>query len=234
MWQGVAFGRPVSAGQEKDTLVLENMNIAQFNAIWKNYFDLNRCYGDIKKLLSRDPVMERAVAYAPGLRVLCQEPWEALCSFIFSQNNNIPRIKGIVERFCDAFGEKREGISAFPAPETVANLTVEDMAEVRAGFRAKYILDAARKVSSGEVDLKQLAYVPTDQAREVLMRIHGVGPKVADCALLYGLGHVDAFPADVWINRAVDTFFPSGFPALFRPVAGIAQQYLFHYARNNL
>jgi N-glycosylase/DNA lyase len=233
-WEGVAYGCHLRVQQDKTALTFYGVSEKEFETVWKNYFDLGRDYGSLKTLLEPDPVMAAAIAYAPGMRVLRQEPWEALCSFIFSQHNNIPRIKGLVERFCDAFGEAKGSIRAFPTPETVASLTIDDMAPVRAGFRAKYILDAARKVACGEVDLSALPALPISEARTELMKINGVGPKVADCALLFGLAHPEAFPIDVWITRVMDTYYPDGFPEAFAPVAGLAQMYLFHYARNHL
>ena len=238
LWEGVAHNRLLRLRQEHGTLVFYDTDMRQFDAVWKSYFDFGRNYADIRKLLSRDPVMKKAISFAPGLRLLRQDPWEALCSFIFSQNNNIPRIKGIIERFCESFGEPAkfgEGrFFTFPLPEKIAALSPGDMAEVRAGFRAKYIIDAAKKVSSGEVDLARLPSIPIDRARQELMGISGVGPKVADCVLLFGLGHMAAFPADVWIGRAMEKYYPNGLPQEFLPIAGIAQQYLFHYARNTM
>ena len=124
-----------------------------------------------------------------------------------------------------------QGVRCFPSPERLAGLEEEDLAYLRCGFRARYILDAARKVASGEVDLKALRTAPLAQAREQLMTIVGVGPKVADCALLYGLHRLEAFPMDVWMKRAMKEWFPGKKPEDFGPYAGVAQQYLFHYIR---
>ena len=155
-----------------------------------------------------------------------------LCSFIISQNNNISRIKGIIERLCENFGEKIEGGYTFPTAEKIASLTVEDLAPLRSGFRAKYLIDAAQKVASGAVDLYHLRYFTLDAARDELMKIKGVGPKVADCALLFSHHHDRAFPKDVWINRALDTLFGGELPEIAKDYAGIAQQYIFFYARD--
>ena len=163
--------------------------------------------------------------------MLNQEPWETLCSFIISQNNNIKRIKGIISRLCENFGENKGGFYTFPTAEKIAALTLEDLSVLRSGFRAKYILDAAKKVSSGEVELKKLKDAPTDGARDELMKITGVGPKVADCVLLFGLEHADAFPKDVWIKRAMQVLFDGELPECAKPYAGITQQYIFLYAR---
>ena len=175
--------------------------------------------------------MKSASEYGKGIRVLNQEPWETLCSFIISQNNNIKRIKGIIARLCENFGNETENGYTFPAPEKLACLTPEDLSELRAGFRAKYIIDAAQKVTSGEVDLKKLRNLSTDEARAELMKIKGVGPKVADCALLFSHKHISAFPKDVWIKRAMQVLFRGDLPEIAKPYAGIVQQYIFFYAR---
>ncbi|MFV0399370.1 MAG: DNA-3-methyladenine glycosylase family protein [Oscillospiraceae bacterium] len=230
-YEGVACDRFLRLSMEGDRLLFHGIGMEEFEAVWRDYFDLSRDYGALRERLAADPVLEKAMAFAPGIRVLRQPPWEALCSFILSQNNNIKRIKGLVERFCDCFGEEREGIRAFPTPERIAALEPDDLAPVRAGFRAKYLVDAARRVVSGEVSLSLPYTLPIDEARAHLMQIHGVGVKVADCALLYGFSRVECVPKDVWINRVMEQLYPDGFPEELADVAGIAQQYLFHYAR---
>ena len=231
-WRGVAREKICHIFHLDNGVLLRGVSRAEFDAVWREYFDLDRDYASIKRALSADPVFARAVAWAPGIRVLRQEPWEALCSFILSQNNNVPRIKGIIERLCRAFGKPLGGgLFSFPAPETLAPLSPEDLAPLRAGFRARYLVDAARKVASGEADLALAARLPVAEARAELMKILGVGTKVADCALLYGCGRLECFPADVWIKRALARLFPDGLPDCAAPWPGIAQQYLFHYAR---
>ena len=160
-----------------------------------------------------------------------QEPWETLCSFIISQNNNIPRIKGIIDRLCMNFGENQNGVYTFPSANIIAKLSLEDLSVLRSGFRAKYILDAAKKVSSGEIDLDTLKSMDIDSARQELMKIKGVGPKVADCTLLFALEHIEAFPKDVWIKRAMEKLFGGQLPECAVPYAGIVQEYIFYYAR---
>lgn len=229
---GVAFKKVCDISPIDSTHLLCAVSRADFENIWQAYFDLNRNYATIKQTLSAHPVFARAITYAPGLRLLRQEPWEALCSFIISQNNNLPRIKGIVARLCELLGDPLgEGLYAFPAPEQLAVCSLEALAPLRAGFRARYLLDAAQKVSDGTVDLTALPALTTEQARATLMQITGVGVKVADCALLYGFGRLDCFPVDVWIARAMEQLFPDGLPSCACGDAGIAQQYLFHYVR---
>ena len=206
-------------------------NQQEFEEIWENYFDLQTNYAALKSALCCDPVMAEATTYAPGIRVLRQNGWEALCTFIISQNNNIKRIRGIVERLCECFGEPVDGGFDFPTAERMAQLTLEDLAPLRSGFRAKYLLDAAQKVSSGVVDLSAIPSMTYEEAQAHLRQINGVGPKVADCALLFGFYRLDAFPMDVWMKRAMATLYPDGLPENILPYRGIAQQYLFHYAR---
>lgn len=225
---GEAFGKRLLLTQDENTVVFHGVSPEDFQQIWSPYFDLDTAYGGIKGQLSAlHPVLREACAFAPGIRILRQDPWEALCSFIISQNNNIPRIKGIISRLCSGFGTD----SRFPSPESLAPLETEDLAPLRSGFRAKYILSAARMVSSGEVDFSAVSSLPLDEARDILMKIKGVGKKVADCALLYGFHRLDAFPMDVWMRRAMDVLFPGVMPEDFGEYAGVAQQYIFHYSR---
>lgn len=232
-FSGVAFGRELRLGWEGDALLLHRVTLEEYDQIWRDYFDLAFDYGALKRELAKiSPAMAEATRYAPGMRLLRQEPWEALCSFIISQNNNIPRIKGIILRMCEQFGEPLPGGGyAFPTPQAIAGQEPERLQPLRAGFRAKYLLDAARKVAGGEIDLNKTAALPLDEARAELQKIQGIGPKVADCVLLYGMHRLEAFPMDVWMKRAMGVLFPGEPPSLFGKYAGIAQQYLFHYSR---
>lgn len=231
LWKGFAYNKYLELYIEDDTLVLINTTEDDYNKIWKKYFDLERDYEEIINKISENEILKTASSYGSGIRLLNQEPWETLCSFIISQNNNIPRIKGIINRLCENFGENRNGVYTFPDANTIAKLSLDDLAILRSGFRAKYILDAAKKISSGEVDLEALKTMDIDTARNELMKINGVGPKVADCALLFSLGHMEAFPKDVWIKRAMDKLFSGELPECALPFAGIVQEYIFYYAR---
>ncbi len=233
VWSGIAFGKYIELYQNENSIVISNTNKKDFLDIWQNYFDLNRNYSEIIKEISSDDTVAKAANFSGGIRLLNQEPWEALCSFIISQNNNIPRIKGIIERLCENFGTKIDGGFAFPSADVIAKLTIDDLSVIRSGFRAKYILDAAQKVTSSEIELEELKHTDYDTAREKIMTIKGVGPKVADCVLLYGLEHKNAFPRDVWINRALEQLFDGKIPDCVGNYGGIVQQYIFHYIRNN-
>lgn len=233
LWSGVAGDKFLSLEKLKDgTVVLYNTSVTEFNDFWRDYFDLDRDYEKIREILSQNETLKAACDYSYGIRILNQQPFETLCSFIISQNNNIGRIKGIIERLCEGFGEEKNGYYAFPTPEKMATLTVDDLAPLRSGFRAKYLVDAAQKIASGEVNLNNLKNLPLDDARAELMKIKGVGPKVADCALLFSHRQDRAFPKDVWIKRAMDTLFGGELPKIAEDYAGIAQQYIFFYARD--
>ncbi len=229
-WQGIVKGKYLKAYQEGDTITLYTSK-EDFYSVWYNYFDLGTNYEEICKLLSKDPVLNTALNFGKGIRVLNQEPFEALCSFIISQNNNIPRITGIIERLCENFGEKTPFGYAFPTPERIANSNLEELNILRSGFRAKYLLDAAKKVYSGEIDLEKIKEQDIDTARTELVKIYGVGKKVADCTMLFSMKKKEAFPEDVWIKRAVKVLFGGEFPRELDSVKGVAQQFLFYYAR---
>lgn len=233
IWSGIAFGKYIELYEENGDIVITGSEKDDFENIWFYYFDLDRDYEKVIKEVSVNDTVRTAAIYSQGIRILRQDSWEALCSFIISQNNNIPRIKGIIERLCENFGNKIECGYTFPTAQTIAKLTVEDLSVIRSGFRAKYIIDAACKVVSGEIDLEALKSIDYDSAREQLLKIKGVGPKVADCVLLYGLGHIEAFPRDVWINRALTQLFDGNLPDCAKEYGGIVQQYIFHYIRNN-
>ncbi len=232
-FHAVVKNKSIDIIQTEKEVILKNTTEEEFNFFWKVYFDLDRDYQKICDSFD-DGYLKEAVSEFSGIRILKQDEWETICSFIISQNNNIPRIKGIIARLCEAFGEKiNESEYAFPSYEVIAEKTVEDLAPLRAGFRAKYILDAAQKLASGEVEIEKIKALPLDEAREELMKIKGVGKKVADCSLLFGFGRIEAFPVDVWVKRIMAELYPSGLPECTKGVEGIAQQYLFHWRRNS-
>lgn len=231
-FRGVAFDREVTVHLDGGDFYIFGGK-AEDSALWSDYFDLDFDYGVIKNELSAlSPVLKSAAEYAPGIRILRQDSWEALCSFIISQNNNIPRIKGIIKRLCECFGDKTEDSGyTFPSAARLSDLSVEDLAPLKSGFRAKYLIDAAQRVSSGEINLDEVLIMPIDEARQSLMKIKGVGPKVAECALLYGMHRLECFPMDVWMKRAMAVLLPEFTIEDLGQYAGIAQQYIFHYSR---
>ena len=231
-WHGVVRGHALTVYRQGARLYMEGALPAEARGLWRPYFDLGRDYGAVKAALSHDPVLRRAVGFAPGIRILRQEPWEALASFILSQNNNIPRIRGLIARLCACFGEPLGGGDyTFPTPGRLAEVSPAALRRLGCGYRAEYLAGAARAVASGRLRLGALGRLPLEKARERLLAVHGVGPKVADCVLLFGCGRLDCFPRDVWIRRALAALYPGGFPGELTPLAGIAQQYLFHYVR---
>lgn len=233
---GVAFNKLLKLRLENNTLILDGCNEKDFLNIWQNYFDLKLDYRQIRNYLkSLDCTLDTITQFAPGIRILNQDPWETLCSFIISQNNNIPRIKGIISKLCSKFGNPINNSSyySFPEFERIACLNKEDLEELKSGFRAPYILDAARKLASGYISLQDIKTMPIEDARCELMKIKGVGPKVAECTLLYGFHRLEAFPMDVWMKRAMYLLFPEHDASYFGKYAGIAQQYIFHYSRSH-
>ena len=190
-----------------------------------------------------------AIEFSRGIRILNQEKWETVCSFIISQNNNIPRIKKIIESLSKRCGNKiilPKGAQAhlseiseyysFPTPEAIVELGIEGLTELRTGFRAKYIYDAAIKVKSGLVDFNVINKLSTEESIKYLCEVKGIGPKVASCALLFAFEKYDAFPIDVWIKKVIAKYFDSENPDKFvsqslGEYAGIAQQFLFYYER---
>lgn len=233
IFHGVAMGKSVDIEQTEKGIVFKNTDKESFETVWMPYFDLSR---DYEKICARfdDAHLQKACTEFYGIRILKQDEWEALCSFIISQNNNIPRIKGIIARFCENFGERiNETDYTFPSYEKTASLSIDDLAPLRAGFRSKYILDAARKLAQGEISIEKIKALPIEQARQELMKIKGVGAKVAECTLLYGFGRVEAFPVDVWVKRIMNELYENGLPPCTQGVEGIAQQYLFHWRRNS-
>ena len=232
VWSGVAHGKLLRLTKDENgSIILFDTTADDFENIWKDYFDLDRNYSEIIEAVSGNEILKKAAEFGQGIRVLNQEPWETLCSFIISQNNNIKRIKGIIKTLCETFGDKIDGGYTFPKASKIADLSLEDLSVLRAGFRNKYILDAANKVANGEIDLSALSALPLDSARQELMKIKGVGPKVADCALLFSHKQSCAFPKDVWIKRAMQALFGGELPKEAEPYAGIIQQYIFFYAR---
>lgn len=248
-WLGVAHGRLISVKQADGELIIYNATAEDFYDIWCHYFALDEDYDAIDEELlgnCQNPTFVKALECGRGIRILRQEPWEAVCSFIISQNNNIPRIKKIIDSLSFALGrqidaslmrdhgaEGREFYS-FPTAEAILGAGEEFIFSLKTGFRAKYIMDAATKWCSGEINEAELRGTKKlDDAVAYLCRVKGIGLKVASCALLFGFERLDPFPVDVWMKRVLDKYFEKDFdPATFGRYAGVAQQYLFDFERN--
>lgn len=231
-FHGIVGTRSLWLTKYGDTVTLHDIEDTDV-PFWRDYFDLDTDYGSIIKTLSEDDFLSKACKEKSGIRILKQPPFETLISFIISQNNNIKRITGIIGRLCENFGQKADFGYMFPTEKELAGVTEQQLAPLRAGFRAKYIADAVEKVNSGEVDLDALYDMDSDSARESLKTIKGVGDKVADCVLLFAYHKIDAFPKDVWIKRATAALYPDGLPECIKGSEGIAQQYLFDYVRTH-
>ena len=231
-------------------LIIENADDEEIEKIWRPYFDLDRDYGAIKEeLAAKDPVIKDAMDCGYGIRILRQDPWETVLSFIISQNNNIPRIKKCIESVAVSFGEKigeLRGRTFFslPSAEKLAGLSESDLACCRLGYRTKYIIETAKILAAdGCRRLGELAspYTSSEEAFEYISNLCGVGPKVANCILLFGLSKYDRFPIDVWMKRVMadlygfsenDLSSMSAFAEkTYGKWGGMAQQYLFYFAR---
>ncbi len=228
IYRGIAFGRELTIKDEGENgLLFINTPEEEIREIWAEYFDLGSNHNEIMTRLCQDNFIKDAYSRFGGIHILNQEPWETLCSFIISACNNIPRIKGIVKRLAEGYGKKAgEGFS-FPEAKDLAVLTEEELSYLKAGYRVPYILDAAKKVAEGEIDFNAIRNMSEDNARKELMKIKGVGRKVADCTLLFSLGFTDCYPVDRHIERATKEWYPDGLPEFFSPNKGLAQQYIF-------
>jgi len=234
-YTGVAMGRAVRLQACEGGYII-SCTEKDFADIWFDYFDFGRHYADMRARLSTDAYMRAACEHGAGIRLLNQDKWETLCSFILSQCNNIGRIKKIVEALCRAHGDPiafEGGVRyTFPSAEKLASLQAEDLVPLRAGYRVPYILSAARSVAEGRLDLDALSGLSFDAALHALKAERGIGDKVANCVILFSLRIPEAFPIDVHMKRAVEAHYGKLFdPSVFGELAGLAQQYMFHYQR---
>ena len=239
VWEGVAYGRVLRASQDDENVYL-NCTKDEFDALWRDYLGLDLDYDEVNADIMKHfgpGVMEAAIAAGDGIRILKQEPWETLCSFIISQNNNIPRIKALISAVCRSYGEKFEydgkEYYAFPTPKALLAAGEEGLKALKTGFRAGYLISAAEHCTSG-MDLCRIRDEYTyEQGLQELCTIKGVGPKVASCTLLFALDKKSAFPVDVWIKRTIDKYFDGHLDvSSLGDYPGIAQQYLFYYERS--
>lgn len=240
----VAFGRVLNV-KVVDGVVELNTTIEEFERIWRDYFDLDRNYASMIETLSFEETLKDAMEYGSGIRILNQDPFETIISFIISQNSNITRIKKAVNFIADEYGEKiDETHSRFPTPEELAKASVEDLRQkARVGYRDRYIVESAQMISNGMLDMELLRTADIETARKELMKLTGVGPKVCDCILLFAFKRSESFPVDVWIKRVMEELYlgkatPKNKIAdegrrIFGENAGFAQQYLFYYGREN-
>ena len=208
----------------------------EYEGFWKTYFDLDTDYGAYLSLIDQsDDYLRRAADFGNGIRILRQDVWEMIITFILSQQNNIPRIKGLIRTLGERYGEKREtpegkGYYTFPGAESLARATEEELRALKLGYRSRYICGTAQMAASGKVDLAGLSRMEYPEARKELMKLPGVGGKVADCICLFALHQLDAFPVDTHIKKVVDSQYGGSFPFdRYKGCAGIMQQYIFYY-----
>ena len=235
-YTGVAYGRVINVNRIDSMIIIKNTSLHDFNFIWRKYFDLDTDYSKIKEKLSINNYLIDAIKFGWGLRILKQEKWECLISFIISSNNIIPRIKKIISSICKEYGEpiyfNGKTYYSFPEPKILGSKTMKELSFCRSGYRCRYILKASQMVADKIIDLNDISKLNTDSARQELVKIPGIGPKVADCILLFSMDKYDVFPTDVWIKRIMKEINTiSTFPENLNELAGYAQQYLYYYAR---
>ena len=210
-------------------------SVEEFESFWKRYFDLNLNYSAIRRRIDpeKDPYLYRASGCGRGIRILNQDPWEMLITFIISQRKNIPAIRLSVEKLCRMAGTQvGPGIYSFPGPEQLCSLSEEQLAACSLGYRAKYVRKAAVDAADGRINFGRMEALPDDELKRKLMEIYGVGIKVANCEMLFGFHRLDSFPEDGVILRLLEEEYRDGFPfGEYRPYNGIMQQYLFWYRR---
>ncbi len=248
-WEGVIGSRWVRLRQDNDRISAETIGAADWQWL-RRYLQLDVQLEEILATFPKDEPMRAAIAHCHGLRLLRQDPWESLASFICSSTKRITQIQEIVALLSHRFGQPvpvPEGVApvfSFPTAARLAEATEAELRACKLGFRAPYLAATARALASGKIDLSRLSDLPMDEARAVLLDLHGVGVKIADCVLLSAYGFPQAFPVDVWIDRALrQLYFPKRRPkpprlrhfsqTYFGPHSGYAQQYLFHYMRTS-
>jgi N-glycosylase/DNA lyase len=254
---GVAFGKVIEVEKRENDVIIYNTTEEDFKNIWVNYFDLYRDYSEIKNILSKDPLLEKSVQFGNGIRLLKQDPFELIVSFIISANNRIPMIKRAIEKISIQWGNtieyKGKEYYAFPSLEQISEASEEELEKCGTGFRAKYIKDTVSKIYLNKTgaseeynekyDISWIKEQDDNECHKELQKFMGIGPKVADCIMLFSMQKYSAFPVDVWVKRAMQHFYLAPDVSLkkirefavnkFDKLSGFAQQYLFYYAREN-
>ena len=238
----IAYDRYIELTQLEENRIELSCTEEEYNLVWKDYFDMDYDYSHIITGLTEgdDEFLKNAVQFGGGLRILRQEVFETLISFIISQRKNIPAIKNCIEQLCRLYGEKitdrrfsNQIFYTFPSPEKLAGAQRNDLRQAGLGYRDEYVLNTARAVSQGDINLGQLKELDREVALSQLLSLSGVGIKVANCVSLYGLHHIEAFPIDVWIARILKEIYHDNFNLeLYSGYAGIVQQYMFYYMRS--
>lgn len=234
-----AFGRYLEIEQKQNKIFFD-CTPEEFKQVWEKYFDLEEDYGKIiNSIDQKDAYLLKAASYGGGIRILRQDLWEMIVSFIISQQNNIKRIRKCIYYLCQKYGgEKRTEDGrlyyGFPAPDALAKASVEDLQACNLGYRSKYIRKTAQSVVDGEVDLQAIWKMDYEAAKIELCKLSGVGEKVANCICLFALHKTEAFPVDTHIQKVLKEHYPDGFPfERYSGYAGIIQQYIFYYDLHN-
>lgn len=238
---GIAGGRWARMEEKDDKIIITTTDADE--KFWNKYLDIERDYADVKNKVRINPLMEQATDYGCGIRILRQDFFETLMSFIVSQRSSIPKIKSSVKKLCKKYGDEIEAEGkvyyAFPSAEKLRDVSEDDYRALGVGYRAIYLKKCTEDILTGRIDEKALLSASTQKAREMLLSMHGVGDKVCDCVMLFSLAKYDLFPSDVWIKRVMCESFGSSEKdakstgeKLFGDYSGFAQQYLFYYRRN--
>ena len=250
-YTGVFKGKVLNVKKEKEVITFSGIIDGDIKEVVTNYFDLNRDYTKIKDELSKiDIYLKESIKYGSGIRILNQDLWETIISFIISANNNIPRIKGIIEKISAKYGNKIEWNGkvyyTFPTPKQLENVTIKDFRNLGLGFRDTRLYETTKIILENKIDLEKLHSESTFEVREKLLQLSGVGPKVADCILLFStLKRFDVFPIDVWVRRVMNELYIKNEDEnkvnkkeiskiakdKFGNLEGLAQQYLFYWKR---
>jgi N-glycosylase/DNA lyase len=246
-YTGVAHGKVINLKIENNILEIDNSNKEDFENIWFDYFDLGRNYAEIKRKINVDEKISKAIKFGSGIRILNQDEWEAMISFIISANNRILMIKRAIENLSVKYGKyigeyRNKDYYSFPTPEELIKGNIEEIRNCKVGFRDKYIFNASKIVSENSGWLYNLKKLEYEAASKELKKIDGIGEKVAHCILLFSMGKYDAFPVDVWVKRIMNLLYTEEnnnnkikefAKEKFGDYSGFAQQYLFYYAREN-
>ena len=253
---GIVGENIITVKRKQNNIIINGKFKDDIKELCTKYFDLETNYEEIKDKLSKiDDNMKNSIQYGKGIRILHQDVWEALISFIISANNNIPRIKGIIERLSKKYGKEiiwnNKSYYTFPTPEELSKASIKDLRLLGLGFRDKRVFETTKMVKENSIDIQKLERIEDiDIIREELLKFPGVGPKVADCIMLFSMKKYEVFPIDVWVKRVMtELYFNTSEKNInsnvsnkkilelandkFEKLAGIAQQYLFYYFRNS-
>lgn len=234
-YEVIAFGTYLEVTQHGDEITF-SCSEQEFEHIWRSYFDLDTNYETfIETVEEKDLYLKQAIEFGYGIRILRQDLWEMIISFIISQQNNIKRIRKCIETLCERYGEKKENEKGeiyydFPTVEALARVTEEELRDCNLGYRSKYIVKTSSMILRKEVDLNEIKQMGFEEAKAELLKLTGVGVKVADCICLFGLHHMDGFPIDTHIKQILDREYKEGFPfEKYEGYIGVVQQYMFYY-----